>query len=98
MVCLAYYLTHAQNKPHFKTQDLTALNTEAAGGKFSNPSATVRNATSQSGFFAPVPKGTKRITTLGEDYVNALPDLDAAKSVVLQNKPKGAKRRPTTKE
>src|SRR4051812_46797595 len=22
MVCLAYYLTHVQNKPHFKTQDL----------------------------------------------------------------------------
>ena len=37
MICLAFYLTHAQNKPHFKTQDLTALNTEAAGSKFSNP-------------------------------------------------------------
>jgi hypothetical protein len=70
MVCLAFYLTHAHNKPHFKTQDLTALNAEAAGGKFSNPSATVRNATSQSAFFAPGPKGTKQITALGEDYVN----------------------------
>ncbi|MBI1831738.1 MAG: hypothetical protein HYR84_09845 [Planctomycetes bacterium] len=98
IVCLAFYLTHAQTKLHFKTQDLTALNTEAAGGKFSNPSATVRNATNQSLFFAPGPKGTKQITALGEDFVNALPDQDAAKAVVLQNKPKGVKRRPTAKE
>ena len=98
MVCLAYYLTFVQEKPHFKTQDLTALNTDAAGGKFSNPSATVRNATSQSRFFAPGPKGTKQITSLGEDYVNALPDQDEAKTVVLSHKPRGTKRRTTVKE
>jgi hypothetical protein len=98
IVCLAFYLTHAQAKRHFKTQDLTALNTEAAGGKFSNPSATVRNATSQSGFFAPAPKGTKQITVLGEDYVNALPDQDAAKTVVLSHKPKGVRKRRALKE
>jgi hypothetical protein len=98
IVCLAYYLTHAQNKRYFKTQDLTALNTDAAGGKFSNPSATVRNATSQSEFFAPAPKGTKQITALGEDYVNALPDQDEAKRVVLSHKPKGMRKRRAMKE
>ena len=92
MVCLAYYLTHALGKRHFKTQDLTALNIEAAGGKFSNPSATVRNATSQSRFLAPAPKGTKQITALGEDYVEALPDQEAAKTVVLSQKPKGMRK------
>ncbi len=61
MVCLAFYLTHAVGKPHFKTQDLTALNTEAAGGKFSNPSMTVRNATTQSHFLAPGRKAPSRL-------------------------------------
>jgi len=97
IVCLAFYLTHAQGKRHFKTQDLTALNTEAAGGRFSNPSATVRNATSQSHFFAPAPKGTKQITSLGEDYVEALPDQDAAKTVVLAHKPRYVRKRRATK-
>jgi hypothetical protein len=86
IVCLAFYLTYAREKRHFKTQDLTALNTEAAGGKFSNPSMTVQNATTQSHFLAPGPKGTKQITALGEEYVEALPDQDAAKTVVLSQR------------
>ena len=83
MVCLAHYLTHARNKPEFKTSDLTALNTEAAGGSFSNASATIRNATSQSRFLAPAGNGgLKQITPLGEDFVRALPDQEAAKAAI----------------
>jgi hypothetical protein len=88
IVCLAYYLTHARSTPYFKTSDLTALNTEAAGGRFSNPSVTVNNATIQSRFFAPAGKeGKKQLTPLGEDYVRALPDFEAAKTVVASNRP-----------
>src|SRR5438105_12140293 len=29
IACLAYYLLNARNQPHFKTDDLTKLNTEA---------------------------------------------------------------------
>jgi hypothetical protein len=98
IVCLAFYLTYALGKRHFKTQDLTALNTDAAGGKFSNPSMTVQNATTQSHFLAPGPKGTKQITALGEEYVDALPDQEAAKTVVLSHRPKSTrKRRPVKK-
>jgi hypothetical protein len=35
VTCLAYYLTHARDTPHFKTKELTDLNTEAAGAKIS---------------------------------------------------------------
>ena len=43
--CLAYYLTHHRDTPHFKTVDISALNTEAAQPKFSNASMAVDNAT-----------------------------------------------------
>jgi hypothetical protein len=97
MACLAFYLTHARGTPHFKTGDLTSLNTEAAGSKFSNPSVTVRNGTTQSGFFAPAGKGgLKQITALCEDYVNALPDQDAAKAAQSTSKP--SRRKPSKKK
>jgi hypothetical protein len=35
VACLAYYLTHYRDMPHFKTIDLSKLNTEAAQPKFS---------------------------------------------------------------
>lgn len=44
MACLAYYLTHQRQTPHFKTQDLTTLNTEAAGDKIGNAAQAVKNA------------------------------------------------------
>lgn len=90
LACLAYYLTHAKDTPHFKTEDITTLNTEAAGSKFSNPSATARNAVSQSGFLSHAGSGNKQITPLGEDIVNALPDREAMAQVIA-NAPKRRK-------
>jgi hypothetical protein len=104
IACLGFYLTHAQQKPHFKTADLTALNTDAAEGKLSNPSATVRNATTQSHFFAPAGKaGLKQVTTLCEAYVHALPDQEAAKAAISAHRPAPRtgtkkKRKPSKKE
>jgi hypothetical protein len=97
MACLAFFLTHARETPHFKTTDLTSLNTEAAGGKFSNPTVTIRNGMNQSRFFAPAGKGgLKQITALCEDYVNALPDQEGAKAVQANNRP--ARRKATKKK
>jgi hypothetical protein len=44
VACLAYYLTHYRDTPHFKTLDISKLNTEAAQMKFSNPAVAVDNA------------------------------------------------------
>ena len=44
IACLAYYLTHYRSMPHFKTADLSLLNTEAAQPKFANTAYSANNA------------------------------------------------------
>jgi hypothetical protein len=80
VACLAFYLTHYRNVPHFKTLDISTLNTEAAQVKFSNAGVAVENAT-KLGFLVPAVKGTKQIGAIGEKFVNALPDREAAKAI-----------------
>ncbi|MDB6013964.1 MAG: polyketide synthase [Gammaproteobacteria bacterium] len=87
IACLAYYLTHYMGTPHFKTLDLSKLNTEAAQLKFSNPAQAVDNA-AKAGFLVPAAKGAKQLSTLGEQYVQALPDRDAARAAVAHSRPK----------
>ena len=84
VVCLAYYLTHNENVPQFKTMDLTHLNVKAAQPKLSNPSATARNAATQN-FLAPAGGGKKQITPKGEALVTALPDRGAVKRALEQH-------------
>jgi hypothetical protein len=86
IACLAYYLTHFKDKPHFKTIDLTNLNIEAAARKISNPSRASDNAARTSHFLAQAGKGNRQITTLGEEVVAALPDQEKVKQVIATGK------------
>jgi hypothetical protein len=81
VVCLAYYLTHFRDTRHFKTVDISLLNTEGAQVKFSNPAFAVANA-ANAGLVVPAGKGFKQLSALGERYVEALPDRDKAKEVL----------------
>lgn len=81
VACLAYYLSHYREQEHFKTADLSKLNTEAAQRKFANAAYAVNNA-SHSGFLAAAHGGNKQLTALGEQYVAALPDREAARAVL----------------
>lgn len=92
IACLAYYLTHYLDTPHFKTLDLSKLNTEAAQLKFSNPAQTVDNA-NKSGLLVPATKGQKQISAIGELYVQALPDRAAAREAIAYAKPRRQKSR-----
>jgi len=92
VACLAYYLTHYRDTPHFKTLDISALNTEAAQPKFSNASVAVDNAT-KAGLLVQATKGNKQISAAGERYVQLLPDQDAAKSSIQGARPKRKPRR-----
>jgi restriction endonuclease Mrr len=83
IACLAFYLTHFRDTPHFKTLDLAKLNTEAAQIKFSNATYATDNAT-KAGFLAVVAKGQKQITAWGEQFVTALPDREAALKAISQ--------------
>lgn len=81
IACLAYYITHYRNVPHFKTIDLSTLNTEAAQPKFSNATMAVDNAT-KAGFLAPATKGSKQISAVGEVFVQALPNRELARESI----------------
>lgn len=87
VVCLAYYLTHYRDTPHFKTLDISKLNTEAAQIKFSNPAVAVDNA-AKAHFLVPATKGNKQISSLGEQFVLVLPDRDRARDVMIQHRPR----------
>jgi hypothetical protein len=86
IACLAFYLTHHRDQPHFKTVDLTTLNVESASPKMGNPAQAVANATKVSGYLAAAGGGKKQLTTLGEQIVAALPDQEVVRQVI-QDRP-----------
>jgi hypothetical protein len=92
VACLAYYLTHYRDIPHFKTLDISALNTEAAQPKFANATVSLDNATKM-GYLAPAPKGTKQLSGAGEVFVQKLPDREAAKTAMAAVKPRRKNRK-----
>lgn len=78
LACLAFYLTHYSETPHFKTLDLSRLNTEAAQRKLSNPTVAVNNAV-RDGFLVESPKdGHKQLSAMGERFVQLLPNREEA--------------------
>lgn len=94
IACLAFYLTHYADTPHFKTLDLSKLNTEAAQSKFSNAAVSVENATKM-GYLVPAPtRGHKQVSAAGERFVQALPDRDAAKAAMNAIRSRMRKRGP----
>lgn len=95
VACLAYYLTHYRSTPHFKTLDISTLNTEAAQPKFSNTAVSTNNAV-KLGYIVPSTKGHRQLSALGERFVQALPDRNAAKEVLLSLRRKNRKRKKTS--
>ncbi|MFZ1218849.1 MAG: hypothetical protein WAO00_06110 [Chthoniobacterales bacterium] len=92
LACLAYYLKHYQDMPHFKTLDLSKLNTEAAQRKLSNPALTASNAT-RDGFFVQAPKsGYRQLSAMGERFVQLLPNREAAQQIKKRMSPRRGKR------
>lgn len=87
VACLAYYLTHYRDTPHFKTLDISQLNTEAAQIKFANAANSVNNASTY-GYLAATTKGNKQLTAVGEAFVEALPDRDAAREAMSNARPR----------
>jgi hypothetical protein len=95
VACLAYYLAHYRDTPHFKTVDISVLNTEAAQPKFSNASVAVDNAR-QAGLLVPATKGNKQISAAGEKFVELLPDRDAAREALRNYRPRRNAKRSRT--
>lgn len=95
MACLGFYLTHYRDMPHFKTLDLSKLNTEAAQQKFTNPAQSTKDTT-KAGILVPATKGHKQLSAMGEQYVQALPNKAEAKKI-LQKMRRSRKRKVTRK-
>jgi len=91
IACLAFYLTHYRDLPHFKTLDLSILNTEAAQPKFANAAQSANNAVKM-GYLAPASKGHRQLSAYAEKFVNALPDREAAKSAMGAYRPRNKKK------
>lgn len=87
IACLAFYLTHYRSTPHFKTLDLSKLNTEAAHPKFSNAAVATNNAL-KLGYLAPGTKGQKQLSAAAEQFVRSLPDREAAKASMSMVRPR----------
>ncbi len=87
VACLAYYLAHYRDQQHFKTSEISTLNTEAAQRRFANTADAVSNATKR-GYLAQSIKGMKQLSAGGEMYVEALPDREAANSALSHSRPK----------
>jgi hypothetical protein len=91
VTCLAFYLTHTLGTPTFQTRDISKLNADAHQPKLANPTVATNNASRQR-YLTPAGGGKKRITTLGEEVVRALPDR-AAVNQVLASQPGGRRKR-----
>jgi hypothetical protein len=92
VACLAYYLSHYRDQPHFKNTEIKALNTEAAQRRFSNTAVSVSNA-AKMGYLAQSVNGMKQLSASGEMYVEALPDREAANSTLAYSRPKRTSRK-----
>jgi hypothetical protein len=97
IACLAYYLTHFREMPHFKTLDLAKLNTEAAQAKFSNAGFSSTNALNM-GYLAPAINGHRQLSAAGEQFVRVLPDREAAKAVMAAARPRRKSRKRVNKD
>lgn len=93
LACLAFYLTHYRDTPHFKTLDLSKLNTEAAQPKFSNAANATNNAV-KTGYLVQATKGQRQLSAAGEQFVRALPERDAARLAMVGTRPRRRKKRP----
>jgi len=96
VACLAYYLAHYRDLPHFKTIDISTLNTEAAQPKFSNASQAVDNA-AKAGILVQAVKGAKQLSSGGEHFVQLLPDREAAKEALKASTLRRRNRKPAAK-
>jgi hypothetical protein len=85
LACLAYYLEHHDQKTNISGKDLTKANSDARQLKISNMAVFLNDATNKYGFFAPVGKGKKQLTSRGTVVVEALPDQAAVKQALLDN-------------
>lgn len=79
IACLAYILVHGQGQKKFKTRDITQIYNQTDGQAFGNATTAMQIAT-KNGYLS-VNGRIYKLTSFGTDYVNALPDREAAEEI-----------------
>ena len=92
VACLAFYLSHYNGQQHFKTKDISLLNSDAKQAPFSNAAQAMKNAQLK-GFVVPAAKGFKQLSAVGERFVQALPNREEALTAFKAFKPKQRKKK-----
>lgn len=99
VACIADYLTNVRNTPQFDTDAIAALNTEAAQAPIKNIGVIVRDTAHKYGYLSAAGNGNnKQITVLGEAVASALPDRDAVKAAIAENRPSRKRKRVARKK
>jgi hypothetical protein len=98
IACIAYYLTNVRNISQFGTEEITALNTEAAQATIKNAPVIVRDTTVKYRYLSAAGDRNKQITALGESVVEALPNRDAVTAAIAEHRPAKKRKRPAKKK
>jgi hypothetical protein len=98
IACPGYYLTNGRGTAQFVTDDLTALNTEAAQPPILNAPKIVNDTAQKYRYLTGAGDRNKQMTVLGEDIVAALPDREAVKAVIASNRSNKRKKRAAKKK
>lgn len=93
VACIADYLTNVRNMPQFDNDAIIALNTEAAQPPIRNIGVIVRDTAHKYGYLSAGNGNNKQVTVLGEAVVAALPDRDAVKVAIAENRPSRKRKR-----
>jgi hypothetical protein len=81
VACLAYYYANYLTKKTFESDDIIQLNKQAGQEPFTRVKDAIYSC-HKLGLISPAGKSSKQLTTLGEQYVLALPDREATKSLI----------------
>ena len=95
IACLAFYLAHYREMPHFESGDIRDLNIEAAQQRISNLPRSISHAV-EAGQLVAAGNGKRQLSAFGEQFVLALPDQAVAAQVMAQRKAKSKGVRPSS--
>ena len=92
VACLAFYLSHYRNLSHFKTLDISKLNTEAGQPRFTNAVEHAKGAIRR-GLIVAAGNKRRQLSAIGEQFIEALPDREAANRILKKLSPQRKNRK-----
>lgn len=93
VAALAYYLKHYRETNQFKNKDITSANLEAAQSRIGNMADVISKAETRYHFLTKgMDEGTRQLTTLGAEIVEALPSQEKVKEIIKSSKARRRKK------